>query len=236
MDCDVLVVGAGNAAFCAALAARERGAAVLVLERAPKAESGGNTRFTAGAFRVAYDGVADLRALIPDLSAAEIANSDFGSYPEERYFDDMGRLTDYRCDPDLTEILLRRSKATLLWMRDKGVRFHPMFGRQAFKVDGKMKFWGGLAVEAWGGGPGLSEALFGAAERDGIEVRTGARATAPIPDDDGVNGGVAPTAGRPPEPRPRGGAAPWGGRRAPHERRTSKAQWPTGRPLSPLAI
>ncbi|MCH6587350.1 MAG: FAD-dependent tricarballylate dehydrogenase TcuA, partial [Proteobacteria bacterium] len=203
MEADVVVVGAGNAAFCAALAARERGASVLVLERAPKEESGGNTRFTAGAFRVAYDGVADLRALIPDLSEAEIANSDFGSYPEARYFDDMGRLTDYRCDPDLTEILIRRSKATLLWMRDQGVRFHPMFGRQAFKVDGKMKFWGGLAVEAWGGGPGLSEALFGAAKRAGIEVRTGARATALIHGDDGVHGVRARIAGRTREVRAR---------------------------------
>ncbi len=66
---DVVVVGAGNAAFCAALAARERGASVLVLERAPREESGGNTRFTAGAFRVVYDGVADLRALIPAPSS-----------------------------------------------------------------------------------------------------------------------------------------------------------------------
>ena len=59
---DVVVVGAGNAAMCAALAAREQGADVVVLERAPEDESGGNTRFTAGAIRFAYDGVEDLRA------------------------------------------------------------------------------------------------------------------------------------------------------------------------------
>ena len=45
------------------------------------------------------------------------------------------------------------------WMRAKGMRFAPIYGRQAFKVDGKFKFWGGLTVEVWGGGPGLVEGL-----------------------------------------------------------------------------
>ena len=58
---DVIVVGGGNAAFCAALAAQEQGVSVLVLERAPEDEAGGNSRFTAGAFRCVYDGVEDLR-------------------------------------------------------------------------------------------------------------------------------------------------------------------------------
>ena len=91
---DVLILGAGNAAICAALAAREAGATVRVLERAPADERGGNTRFTAGAFRVVYDGVDDLRALMPDLTDAEIARSDFGDYTEDKFFDDMGRVTD----------------------------------------------------------------------------------------------------------------------------------------------
>jgi tricarballylate dehydrogenase len=190
MSVDVLVIGAGNAAFCAALAAKEQGASVLMLERAPEDEAGGNSRFTAGAMRFAYDGVDDLRALMPDLSEAEIARSDFGSYTEEQFFDDMGRVTEYRCDPDLAELLIRRSKATMGWMRDKGVRFHPMFRRQAFEIDGRFKFWGGLALEAWGGGPGLVEMLTSAGARDGIELRYGARATELIADDGGVHGAV----------------------------------------------
>ena len=93
---DVIVIGAGNAAFCAALAASEQGARVLVLERAPEAENGGNSRFTAGAMRFAYDGVEDLKALMPDLSPEEIATTDFGTYNEDQFFDDMFRITQYR--------------------------------------------------------------------------------------------------------------------------------------------
>ena len=136
---DVIVVGAGNAAFCAALAAAEHSISVVMLECAPEHEAGGNSRFTAGAFRCVYNGVEDLRALMPDLTDDEVAKSDFGTYTEEKFFDDMGRVTEYRTDPDLCEILVKRSKETMVWMRDKGVRFMPIWGRQAYKIDGKFK-------------------------------------------------------------------------------------------------
>jgi tricarballylate dehydrogenase len=168
---DVIVVGAGNAAFCAALAAQEEGASVLMLEAAPQEESGGNSRFTAGSIRVAYNGVDDIKALVPDLTEAEIATTDFGTYTKDQFFDDMARVTQHRADPDLVELMVTRSFDTLCWMRDKGVRFIPIYGRQAFKVDGKFKFWGGLTVESVGGGPGLVSMLTEAAKKRGIEIR-----------------------------------------------------------------
>src|SRR5262245_39393970 len=134
---DVIVVGAGNAALCAALSAREICNRILVLERAPEDQAGGNSRFTAGAMRVAYDGVDDLRNLMPDLSDDEVARTDFGSYTEAQFLDDLGRVTQWRCDPDLTEVLVKRSFDALQWMRSKGVRFVPIYGRQAFKIDGR---------------------------------------------------------------------------------------------------
>ncbi|MDB5549676.1 MAG: tricarballylate dehydrogenase [Tardiphaga sp.] len=185
---DVIVVGAGNAAMCAALAAREHGVSVVVLECAPHGEHGGNSTFTAGAMRVAYNSVDDLVALMPDLTESEIANTDFGIYSEDMFFDDMARVTQNRTDPDMVELLVRRSHATMKWMRDKGVRFAPIYGRQAFKVDGKFKFWGGLTVEAWGGGPGLVEALHASAKREGIDILFETRALSLIADDDGVRG------------------------------------------------
>ena len=110
---DVIVVGAGNAATCAALSAREAGARVLMLEAAPEEQRGGNSAFTGGAFRIVYHGAGDLARLIPDLNETELNDVDFGTYTEEQYFDDMGRLTQYRCDPDLTEILIRNSPNNL---------------------------------------------------------------------------------------------------------------------------
>ena len=119
---DVIVVGGGNAALCAALSAREFAQQVLVLERAPEEESGGNSRFTAGLMRVAYNGVDDLKKLI-DLSEDEVARTDFGAYTAEQFLDDMARVTEYRCDPDLTELLVKESLPAVQWMRSKGVRF-----------------------------------------------------------------------------------------------------------------
>ncbi|MEO8630589.1 MAG: FAD-dependent tricarballylate dehydrogenase TcuA [Betaproteobacteria bacterium] len=188
--CDLVVVGAGNAAMCAALAAREQGAEVLVLERASEDEAGGNTRFTAGAIRFAYSGIEDLRQLMPDLSEEEIARTDFGTYTEEQFFDDMARVTENRADPDLVELLVRRSKATLQWLRGLGFRFVPIYGRQAFKVNNRFKFWGGLTVEAWGGGPGLVEAHTKAAAKHGITIAYRSRATSLLHNDDGVHGVV----------------------------------------------
>ncbi|WP_419947423.1 FAD-dependent tricarballylate dehydrogenase TcuA [Candidatus Poriferisodalis sp.] len=176
--------------MCAALAAHEGGARVLVLERAPEAEAGGNSRFTAGAIRFAYDGVDDLRALMPDLTDAEVEVTDFGTYTEEQFYADLGRITDYRCDPELADALVTRSKETLLWMAGHGVRFAPIWGRQAFQVDGRFTFWGGLTVESVGGGEGLVESLRAALARNEIDLWHEAAARSLVTDDSGAVQGI----------------------------------------------
>ncbi|MCZ6628807.1 MAG: FAD-dependent tricarballylate dehydrogenase TcuA [SAR324 cluster bacterium] len=196
LTCDVVVVGAGNAALCAALAARESGAGVLVLEAAPEELRGGNSRFTGGIVRMVFNGVEDLEQIYDDLTEDEKANADFGSYTAEDFFNDMGRITQYRTNPDLCEVMIDKSLESYLWMKSKGVKFMPPYNRQAFKVDGKFKFWGGLAVEVWGGGEGLVSALFNAAEREGIKVMYNTRATACLHGDEGVHGVRALSEGR----------------------------------------
>lgn len=167
---DVIVVGAGNAAMCAALAAQEAGAKVVVLEKAPEVEKGGNSLFTAGATRFVFNNIDELREVI-DVNEEEARTTDFGTYTEENYFDDMGRLTQYKCDPDMTETLVRNSRAALAWMRRRGVRFEAMYGRQAHKVDGKFRFFGGQICAFWGGGAGLVESLHDLAKKSGIDIR-----------------------------------------------------------------
>ena len=188
LTADVAVVGGGNAALAAALAAAEGGARVRLLEAAPEAERGGNSAYTAGAMRVVFDDTEALAALMPDLTERERAETEFGAYTTDDYFDDMGRLTHYRADPDLVEQLVELSHPTLLWLRKKGVRFQPSYGRQAFKSGGRFRFWGGLAVEAWGGGPGLIEALYRAAADAGVAVHYEAEGYALLTDDAGFRG------------------------------------------------
>ena len=187
-EAEVLVVGAGNAALCSALAARERDASVKVLEIAPHAERGGNSAFTGGAMRVAFGGVTDLLELMPDLTAAEQNEADFGSYSQEEFFTDMARVTENRADPDLVEALVTNSFPTLRWMSENGVRFQPSYGRQAFKVRGKFQFWGGLVVEVNGGGPGLIEQLVTAVERRGVGIEYETRAIELLFDGHAVRG------------------------------------------------
>src|SRR5512143_1596855 len=94
---DVIVVGKGNAALCAALSAREQGASVLMLEAAAEDESGGNSRFAGGVMRFAYETVDDLKR-VTELTAEEVATSDFGTNTKEEFLDDLYRLTSFRTD------------------------------------------------------------------------------------------------------------------------------------------
>ncbi len=139
------------------MAANEVGARVLVLERAPEAESGGNSRYTSGSMRFAFNTIDDLKDIMLDVSREELEKHDFGSYTADEFFDDMFRVTAYRTDPDLCEHLVRNSYPTVKWLAGKGIRYFPRF-THAFKVGERFKFSGSSVSEAWGGRRGSGRA------------------------------------------------------------------------------
>ncbi|MDA0168229.1 FAD-dependent tricarballylate dehydrogenase TcuA [Solirubrobacter taibaiensis] len=164
---DVIVVGAGNAGMSAAFAARERGASVLVLEKAAREWAGGNSAFTAGAMRLEHGGLADLLDLVEGDERHAV--TDLPPYTE--FAADLERVTLGRGDPDMARVLVGDSAAALRWLKGRGVRFRLMYERQAYERDGRWTFWGGLAVGVVDGGRGLVDQQAAAARRFGIEVR-----------------------------------------------------------------
>ena len=92
-------------------------------------------------------------------------------FTAEIYMDDLMKVTENLSEPELADLLVNRSRETVVWMREKGVRWIPMFKRQSYLVNGIQHFFGGMAVEAVGGGWGLVDFLFRSAERNGIPVR-----------------------------------------------------------------
>jgi tricarballylate dehydrogenase len=201
----VVVVGGGNAGLCAAIAARQAGADVHLLERAPRALRGGNSAFTAGLMRTVYDGTGDILDLADSLTRDDLAQTDFGAYSAEDFLDTLARVTEYRCDPELASQLVNQSVGTLKWMKSHGVRFAPAYGRQAFRHGERFRFFGGAVLEVVGGGPGLVDCLSAEAERLGvcIHYQTRARALLTREDQDGIRPlGVRVSAGGAPAELP----------------------------------
>src|SRR5690606_3990401 len=111
--------------------------------------------------------------------------ADFEPYPQETYFEDVARVSEYRADPDLAETLVTETHSTLSWMREHGVRFQPMY---VPLPDGTTTLSGVPTVDVWGGGEGLVEALITEAERLGVEIRYDSEAVGLVRGAKGIEG------------------------------------------------
>jgi tricarballylate dehydrogenase len=150
---DVLVIGGGNAALCAAISARREGARVLVLESADAFWRGGNTRHTRN-MRCAHD------------AATEILT---GPYTEEEFFEDLMRVTAGRTDEPLARHMIHESKEMLGWIEQQGVRWQPSLGG-TLSLGRTNSFF-------LGGGRAMLNALYETAQKLGVEVRYEAEVT-----------------------------------------------------------
>ena len=172
-DYEVIVVGAGNAALAAAVSAREQGASrVVALEKAPEELRGGNTHYSGGLFRFAFDRAEDLPRLAPEAERQVpgfVASVE--PYPRERFREDLMRVTEGRTDPELSELLIDRSYDTVAWMVAQGMVMEAAVSLSGVRVDGKIKWSPGAILRARHEGVGLSRMWFEIAERRGVEIR-----------------------------------------------------------------
>jgi tricarballylate dehydrogenase len=143
---DVLVIGGGNAALCAAIGARREGASVLVLEGAPKFYRGGNTRHTRN-MRCAHDEPTDTLT---------------GPYTEQEFWDDLLRVTGGETDEELARFMIAESKDILNWIVEQGVRWQPSLGG-TLSLGRTNSFF-------LGGGRAMLNALYRTAEELGVEI------------------------------------------------------------------
>ena len=193
-DYDVIVVGAGNAALAAANSAREQGAGrVLVLEKAPEKDRGGNTHYSGGLLRIAFDTGEDLRALIPEAEQTEdgFFFEDVPSYTEDEFMADLMRVTAGKTDQGLAKILISKSYETIKWMHEYGgIPMEPAVSLSAIRVGNRVKWQKGAIVRALHEGVGLSNTWFATSAANGIEIRYGAAVTALVQDGNGAVVGV----------------------------------------------
>ncbi|HVC43718.1 MAG TPA: FAD-dependent tricarballylate dehydrogenase TcuA [Candidatus Binataceae bacterium] len=191
-DYDVIVVGAGNAALAASVAARNAGAErVLVLEKAPEAMRGGNTHYSGGLLRIAFERVEEILHLVPKARELPGFVEGIEAYPRDAFMADLKRMTANRTDPELAETLVANSYATASWMAEQGIRFEPAISLGAVRVGNLIKWPKGAIIRAVHEGVGLSRMWFTAAERKGVTIRYGAAATRLVLDGAGRVCGVA---------------------------------------------
>ena len=186
-NADVVVVGGGNAGYCAAHAAAERGRRVVLLEKAPREHAGGNSYYTLGATRIVHDGLGDLLEILePD---ERHARTEVPPYSTAEFLTDLERTTGGRGDKELSDTVVKGSHDTVRWLHELGLRFELMYDRQAHKrPDGTIVFWGGTHVRNVDGGPGLISDHERVALRLGVEVHHGCPVTGLITDGGAVVG------------------------------------------------
>lgn len=166
---DIIIVGTGAAALSSALSAvtsTQPPPRVLLVDKAPQEWAGGNGYFTAAAYRTQHNGLEDLLPLVSNVAKELEDKIDLPAYTEENFHADLQRVTEGRSSKTLGEYLVKESLSLVRWLKEVGgVEWWLSFRRQAYEVDGRWVFWGGLHLTVSEGGKGLIRALLSAVER-----------------------------------------------------------------------
>lgn len=194
---DIIVVGSGHAGSCAALSASDAGLKrILIIDKCPEEWAGGNGYFTAGAHRTVHGGLQDLLPLVCNVTAEQASQIDVDPYTAEQFTDDIMRLGDGKPDTALVKALVEGSRDAVQWLADRvKVPYTLAFNRQAYLVDGRQKFWGGLALSTREGGKGLIASHRAAQKEAGIQVWFDTPAVELIREDDAITGVVVRRSG-----------------------------------------
>ncbi len=172
------------------MSARDAGARVVVLEAAPEELRGGNTSYSGGTFAFPQKGLSEIRELMPDLSDAEAATLDMPAYTADQMYSTWMNLTKGFADAELAEAVIAQGNQKLRWLLQLGLKLE-LFTTFAIRSGGRIKWQSGQnVVGAKSGGLGLSEALFAAAEKRGVEFRYGTKAVRLVVTDKGEVRGV----------------------------------------------
>ena len=153
----IIIIGSGNAAMSAGIAALENGSRVTILEKASEKLSGGNTKYTAGAMRFCFNGMEDLIPLLQNPNDSRLERTEFGCYSETQFANDLLSFNNGQPLSDEQTVLVGHSYDAIRWLSGHNVKFEPIYDRQSFEKDGKHVFWGGLALSAANEGIGLFE-------------------------------------------------------------------------------
>jgi precorrin 3B synthase CobZ len=184
---DVLVVGSGNAGYSAAVSAAQHGAQrILLIDRCPEQWAGGNSYFTAGAYRTVHGGLSDLLPIVNNVDEVMAKKIDLNPHTEDNFANDMRRVCMGRSDAALSKALIQDSNSAIKCLAANGVRFQLSFNRQAYQVDGRFKFWGGLCLKTEDGGKSLIEDHMTIAKRHGIRIVWNTALTGIAPERDGT--------------------------------------------------
>jgi len=174
--CDIAVIGGGSAAFEAAVAAKQAGAKkVVMLEKAPEDQSGGNARFSHTGFRFVFSGPEEIRQFVPDVPEEDFQILHIPPYSEEIFMADLKRVTGGRINETLAQHLVENSNAALHWMLETGMQWAP---DKSVVVDGKRHFEPGIILQPKGGGRGQLAQWKKIALDLGVEIRFLSRVTA----------------------------------------------------------